>query len=246
MPQKVITLDGPAGSGKSTVARLLAQQLNFKQLDSGAFYRTFTYLACRATQNGSTPQGAAGDPIEELLKTAEFQSFVESAPIEVTFDGARQILAHDNVVMENHIRTPEITAKIKPVADCLYVRHRVNDLIRGLAQRYPLVADGRDMGTVVFPDTPYKFFLTASLDVRAERRLAEFQEKTPGISLEEVKRQIGERDNDDSAREFGGLAASKDAIYVDTTTLKINAVVLKIENLIRKIDSNNDSPDNQS
>ena len=227
---KVITLDGPAGSGKSTIARMLADQLNLSQVDSGAFYRTFTHVALKEAQK----QGIA---LEELLSGDDFRHMVENLKLEVVFQNNRQLISWQGENMEQYIRHPAITDAIKAVADCHSIRTKVNEMIRELSQRYSLVADGRDMGTVVFPDTPYKFYLDADLGERARRRFAEFEGKFPGITLSEVEEKIAQRDQDDKGREFGGLKAASDAIIVDTTTRNIKAVVEILLTQIRQIES---------
>ena len=120
--------------------------------------------------------------------------------------------------LSEELRSPEIASRIKPVADARYLRERVRDVLVEAATRFSLVADGRDMGTEVFVGAAYKFFLTADSRTRAARRLAEFQAKQAGITLEQVQAQIEARDRDDENREFGGLRPAPQAIFIDTSS----------------------------
>jgi len=222
----IITLDGPAGSGKSTVAKTIARELSLNQIDSGALYRTCTYMGLRfARQLQKT--------LEEIIETAEFQKYIKDQIFKVEFRLGRQIVMWNNEDMEPHIRRPEITASIKYVADSRFIRELVNEKIRALSGNYSIIADGRDMGTVVFPDADFKIFLTANLDVRAARRFEEFKRIKPGITLEEVKQEIDRRDRDDQDREFGQLKPAQNAIFVDTSNLDLNGVVSLIINIIQ-------------
>lgn len=227
---KVITLDGPAGSGKSTVGRILAEELHYCIVDSGAFYRSITHIALQELQENNLS-------MPELLKTQTFRQTIKNLKLNVTFQDNRQVITYQGDDMEFYIRHPAITDAIKEIADCAYIREKVNKMIRGLSARYSLVADGRDMGTVVFPDTPYKFYLDADLPTRAKRRFGEFEGRFPGITLAEIEKKIAQRDNDDMNRKFGGLKAASDAIFVDTTGRKIKAVVEILLAQIQQIES---------
>jgi cytidylate kinase len=218
----IITLDGPAGSGKSTVAKLLAEELSFYQIDSGAFYRWITHLAMVYSNKVNNQS------LSETVKSDAFKKHLESQTPDINFENGKQCIYYDGENMEKYIRLPAITQNIKVIADEPYVRNFVNHLIQEISRRFSIIADGRDMGTVVFPRADLKFFLDASLDIRAKRRFSEFKAFNPGISLEEVKQQIAQRDKEDQNRKFGQLKAAKDAIFVDTTNLEINAVVQTI------------------
>ncbi|MDH4199915.1 MAG: (d)CMP kinase [Spirochaetia bacterium] len=222
----VITIDGPAGSGKSTAARLLAEKLHLYQVDSGAFYRFFTYLFLSWQKDKNLPA-------QEIVNSPEFQNYLSKEIFEVEFKDNKQLIIWKNENMDNYIRTPEITRNIKIIADNTFMRHEVNRRIKVIAEKYSIIADGRDMGTVVFPDAQCKFFLDASLKIRAMRRYSEFQTSNPGISLQEVEKEIDKRDKEDQKREFGKLIPAKDAIFIDTTNLEINGVVNALSSAIQ-------------
>lgn len=227
--RKVIALDGPAGSGKSTVAGLLAARLNMIHADSGAMYRTLT-LACMERL------GAGENPGDFAEKLAAANLDPAGLGVEVRMargDGgaARQanIIGGDDV--GGRIRTPEVTARIRYIADSVAFREVVNDLLRSFARQTDVVVDGRDIGTVVFPDTPFKFFLEASVEVRAERRRQDFLDQGKAadeIPLEHLQREIAERDEQDRRRPVGALRQADDAILIDTSSLDVDAVVHRV------------------
>lgn len=219
---QAITIDGPAGSGKSTVAYMLAKQLGFNQIDSGALYRAFTYAGYAEFQRISVEtQNFASLPAwpKAVAEDERLVSYLKAIPLELRFsDDGKQHVYVEGKELTHELRSPEIAGRIKPVADARYLRERVREVLVSAAQKYSLVADGRDMGTEVFTEARFKFFLTAQSRTRAERRLAEFREKSPNITLEEVERQIIERDRDDATREFGGLRPADTAIFIDTSS----------------------------
>lgn len=212
---EVITIDGPAGSGKSTVAYAVAKALGYNQIDSGALYRAFTWAAYEKFLE-LEPGGDWGSAIEG---NAALKTYLLNIPLEISFgsDGRQHVLVNGRELGEE-LRSPEIASRIKPVADARYLRERVREVLVEAATRFSLVADGRDMGTEVFVDATYKFFLTADSRTRAARRLAEFQQKQAGITLDEVQAQIEARDRDDENREFGGLRPALQAIFIDTSS----------------------------
>lgn len=212
---QIITIDGPAGSGKSTVAYMVAKELGYNQIDSGALYRAFTFAGFRKFEELKSNMlwGAA------VSDDAAIKAYLSDLQVELRFgDDGKQHVFVEGKELTHELRSPEIAGRIKPVADARYLRLRVSEILRQTGAKYPLVADGRDMGTEVFTEAKYKFFLTAQSRTRAERRLAEFREKSPSISLEEVERQIIERDRDDATREFGGLRPAPTAIFIDTSS----------------------------
>ena len=223
----IITIDGPAGSGKSTVAKIIARKLSMNQIDSGALYRTYTHIAL-------TYAGESGKEIAEAIESSEFKKYLSEQKIIIKFISGKQEVIWNDRDMESCIRLPAITRNIKLVADTRFIREAVNEQISKISQQYSIVADGRDMGTVVFPSAEFKFFLTASLDVRATRRLEEFQRQNPEITLDQVKQEIDKRDRDDQEREFGQLRPAPDAIFVDTSNLDLNAVVNLVVDIIQK------------
>ena len=201
-----IAIDGPAGAGKSTVARGIAKKLGIRHLDTGAMYRA---MALYALKNGADP--ADGAAMERLLPDAD---------IRVTFtkEGQRVLLSGEDVTGE--IRTPEISMGASRVGVHPCVRIKLTKLQQAVAREYSVVMDGRDITTNVLPDTPYKFFVTASPQERARRRLNELREKGDSkTTLEEVLADIVRRDEVDSSRAYMPLTVAHDAIIVDTTNM---------------------------
>ena len=206
----VIAIDGPAGAGKSTVARGLADALGMTYLDSGAMYRCVALAVSRAAADPDDPQEAAG----------------VAADVEIAFEGDRVLLDSEDV--SEDIRTPEISVLASRVSVHPGVREAMVMRQRDLISRGPYVAEGRDIGTVVSPDAPLKVFLVADDEERARRRAAE-----TGRSVEEVLNDISERDRRDTEREHGALRAAGDSIEVDTTSLTPNEVIESIAEIVR-------------
>lgn len=236
-PHPVIALDGPAGSGKSTVARLLAERLGFIHADSGAIYRTLT-LACMERFGA----GESAEAFGELLAAAKLNAdslhelgctvvLAEDEPDPTAPEkkaGGVQSNRIGGRDVGDRIRTPEVTARIRYIADNVACRELVNQLLRDFARQTGLVADGRDIGTVVFVDTPFKFFLDASVGVRAARRLKEFQSQGKDMPLKDLEADIAARDEQDRNRPVGALRAAPDAIVIDTSSLGLNAVLSRV------------------
>ena len=222
MPFQVIALDGPAGSGKSTVARILAEKLRYVHADSGAMYRTVTLALMERLGAGVS----AADFGENLARVAiDFHSLGCSV---VLADG-KQSNRINGTDVGDRIRTPEVTERIRYIADNRTYREAVNELLRDFARQTDLAADGRDIGTIVFPNANYKFYLEASVQVRARRRLLEYNSRgINGIALEELEEEISRRDEQDRQRPFGALKQAPDAILIDTSDLDINGVVSRL------------------
>ena len=213
---RVVTIDGPAGAGKSTVAARLAGRLGWQLLDTGAMYRAVALAALRA--------GA------ELRSDDSVGRVAERA--DVAIRDARVLL--DGEDDSNAVRSLDVTRAVRFVADSPRVRARLVQLQRGTAARSDLVTEGRDQGTIVFPDAPCKFFLTADPQERARRRHAELAAKGAAISLEAVLRDQSERDALDEARTIAPLRPAPDATVVDTTGQELDEVVDQLEHLVRE------------
>ena len=209
----VIAIDGPAGAGKSSVARALAAELGFTYLDSGAMYRSVAY----------TCLDWGADP----TKPGEATSTAES--IEIDFDGEQVLI--DGVDVTDEIRSPEVTEAASRVSVHPGVREAMVTEQRRLISAGRYVAEGRDIGTVVSPDSPLKVFLTASEEVRAERRAGQ-----TGGDAAEILLSQRERDRRDTEREHGALKVADDAVEIDTSGLSLDEVVEKIAALARERD----------
>ena len=210
----VITIDGPAGAGKSTVARILAKRLGYQYLDTGAMYRAVALAVKRAK---IAPEEE--ERVEGLLKG-----------IRIDLHGDSVFLNGEDV--SNLIRDPEIDLLASRVSRIRPVREFLTGLQRAFSQGKAIVAEGRDMGTVVFPDAPYKFFLTASPEERARRRKRQLEMQGKDVSYEAILLQIRERDEADSKRAIAPLQMAPDATLVDTTQLEIEDVIEKILRVI--------------
>src|SRR2546422_4906707 len=206
----IVAIDGPAGAGKSTVARQLARRLGFTIIDTGAIYRSVALAALKA--------GVPWDDDPRLGKLLD-------AGLGLRFDGERVLLHGDDVT--EAIRTPEITRGASVVSARPIVRKKLLQLQRDLGRAAPrgAVLEGRDIGTVVFPDADVKFFLTASDEARAQRRHAELNEKGLSVPLPEVLTDQRRRDKDDTERAIAPLRAAVDAVVVDTTGFDLEQVV---------------------
>ena len=210
MRKLLITIDGPAGAGKTTVSRLLAGRLGYRYIDTGALYRGVAVAARRRTVD---PQNDAA--LGRLLEGIDL-NFLPG-------EGGQRLTAGGEDITED-IRTPEISMLASAVSARPVVRAYLLKVQRELGRQKGAVFEGRDMGTVVFPEAEVKFFLSASESTRALRRFAEIQAKT-GASLEEVERDMRLRDEQDSTRALAPLAPAPDAIRIDSTGLGIDQVV---------------------
>lgn len=217
----IIAIDGPAGSGKSSTARAVARRLGFRHLDSGAFYRTLTLGALRA-----------GRPVDSWaeLTAAELDAFdVHALPAEGAF---RMLLGGQPV--DDAIRSPEVNAHVSAMAKVPVVRAWLLGRLRAAAAGVDLVSEGRDLGTVVFPQAELKVYLVAQPRTRARRRLAEQGVRAPtAVQLEAEVARLLERDRIDSERQIAPLRKAHDAVEVDTSTLSFDEQVEAIVRLAR-------------
>jgi cytidylate kinase len=210
MKRLLITIDGPAGAGKTTLSRKIADRLNYKYIDTGALYRGVAFEAKFAGVSQYDDTG-----LENLCSTLNL-NFVKDER------GLR--LLSNNSDITDQIRTPEISMMASAVSARPVVRKYLLDLQRNLGREKGVVFEGRDMGTVVFPDADKKFYLDASQKVRAIRRYQELESKTFQI-LEDVEKEIGLRDENDRKREVAPMKPADDAVIIDSTDLSANDVV---------------------
>lgn len=213
--RRVITIDGPAGAGKSTVARQLAERLGWRLLDTGAMYRAATLAALRA-----------GTRLEDDAALG-----ILAARLSIRLPHGAVLLDGEDV--STLIRTVEVTRASRYLADSPSVRRQLVAWQRQFAAENNVVAEGRDQGTVVFPDAFRKFFLTASLEERARRRFAEFEAKGADVALEAVQRDLEERDARDAARAIAPMKPAPDASVIDTTGMGLDHVIDQIEQDVR-------------
>ncbi len=216
----VIAIDGPAGSGKSTVSKLIAKRLDILYIDTGAMYRALTLKAMRKGMNLEDEK-----PLIALAKSTVID-LEERSKLHVFLDG-------EDVSIP--IRRAEVTANVKYIARIPGVRHEMVALQRSIGSRHGAVLEGRDIGTVVFPNADYKFYLDASPEERARRRRKDLIELGQAADVEEVKKDIMARDESDMNRCVGALKKADDAFFIDTTDLTIDEVVEKVLSYVDKI-----------
>jgi cytidylate kinase len=222
LPQKIaIALDGPAGSGKSTIAKRVAHRLGYIYIDTGAMYRAITFKALEAGMD-VRDHGALTALAEHTRIVLEYEPGAADSKLHVVVDGQD---------VSTEIRSLNITNQVSIVAAVAGVRAALVKAQQEMARQGGVVMDGRDIGTVVLPGAELKLFLTASVAERAKRRWLELQEKGVAVELAELTRQIERRDYLDSNREADPLRQAEDAILLDTTDLSIEGVVARVVEL---------------
>jgi cytidylate kinase len=211
----VVAIDGPAGAGKSAVSRRVASELGVPFIDSGMFYRAVAWLALE--------EGVPSEDVERLVEIAN-RPGLRISNEKIFLDGRD---------LTDFIHRPEINQNLSAVSQVAPVREAINDRQRRLAEGGVVMA-GRDIGTVVFPETPHKFFLTASLDERVRRRLAQKERRGEQADAGEMEREIADRDTADSTRLVAPLKPAPDAVVIDTDGLALDQVVARILERIRR------------
>lgn len=211
-----VAIDGPAGAGKSTIAKIIGKNFNLMYINTGAMYRAVTVLAIRNNINYSD--------IEKLC------TLVDS--LEIHFEKDKIIVNNED--LSDKINMPEISNQVSNYAAVLEVRERLVKLQRKMSEKYDVVMDGRDIGTVVLKDAAFKFYLTASPENRATRRFKEFIDKGIDVKYEKILRDIIERDYIDSHRKVNPLTKAEDAIEIDSSNMTIEEVVAFITSCIKK------------
>ena len=214
-----IAIDGPAGAGKSTIAKRLAKELGYYYVDTGAIYRTVAYFF---DLWGVSPKDV--DAIERYIDEL-------TVGVEYDEDGTQHMIMNGMDVTED-IRTPEISQKASLVSAHAVVREMLLDMQRDVAKRHNVIMDGRDIGTVVLPRADVKIYLTAAAEVRAKRRCDELQAKGQKVDFQTVLTQIIQRDQQDMTRAIAPLKKAKDAVEVDTSELDIDGVVARMKQII--------------
>lgn len=215
-----ITIDGPASSGKSTIAKQIARQLNIAYVDSGAIYRTITYALL---ENNIQPNDS--EAIKEQLQQFDIELMADQDYFEVR-------LNQQPIGLE--IRSEQVTEAVSEVSAYPFVREYVNHKLQQLSRNHSVIMDGRDIGTVVLPEAEVKIFLTASAEVRAQRRYEENKQRNQLTqSYEDILQAIIERDMYDSNRKIAPLRKAEDAIEVDTSNLTVEEVVNKVISMIQ-------------
>ncbi|WP_278547828.1 (d)CMP kinase [Paraclostridium bifermentans] len=214
MKNLVIAVDGPAGAGKSTIAKIVADKMNINYIDTGAMYRAITY---KVLQSGIDINNE-----NEVIEIAK-KSDIDFKDNNIYLDGK---------ILKEEIRTPEVSHNVSNVAQIKDVRYLMVDVQRDIGNKSSVILDGRDIGSYVFPNADYKFFLVASSKERGERRYKELIKKGYNTTLEEVINDVIRRDEIDSNREFAPLVKANDAIEINTTGKSIDKVV---ESVIDKI-----------
>jgi cytidylate kinase len=210
----IIAIDGPAGAGKSTLAKRLARELGFIYLDTGAMYRA---LALKVLRQGV-----------DLADDARLARLGESTEIDLHEANGTLELLLDGVNVAEEIRTPEVSQMASKVSALKVVRARMLDLQRRMGQRGSVVAEGRDIGTVIFPNAEVKIFLDASAEERARRRCAELRASGRPADLGETLREMAERDKRDSERDLAPLRMADDALRIDSSSVSAESVVARV------------------
>ena len=215
----IVAIDGPSGAGKSTLAKRIAKDLSFTYLDTGAIYRALALKILRRAV--------------DLNDTAALTAIVNDTAIDLRETNGHLQVFLDGEDVSASIRTPEVSQMASRASALAMVRHRLLDLQRALARRGNVVAEGRDIGTVVFPEAQVKIFLNASIEERARRRCNELHAAGRAVSLQETIREMEERDRRDSERDIAPLRKADDAVALDSSRLTADGVAEKVLQLIK-------------
>ncbi len=216
-----IAIDGPAGAGKSTIARTLAKELGYYYVDTGAIYRTVAYFLDLL---GISPKDVDG-----------VERYIDELTVEIEYDdeGLQHMIMNGMDVTED-IRTQEISQKASLVSVHAVVRDMLLDMQRDVARKHNVIMDGRDIGTVVLPKADVKIFLTATAEARAQRRTLELQGKGQKANFDQILKEIQQRDYQDTHRAIAPLKMAKDSVKVDTSELDVPGVIAAIREIIGK------------
>ena len=216
-----IAIDGPAGAGKSTMAKRLAKELGYQYVDTGAIYRTVAYFLDLL---GVSPKDVDG-----------VERYIDELTINIEYDEeGKQHMLMNGMDVTDDIRTQDISQKASLVSAHKVVRDVLLDMQRQVAREHNVIMDGRDIGTVVLPKADVKIFLTASVEVRAKRRYDELIAKGQKTTLAQVQKDVEQRDYQDTHREIAPLKQAKDAVLLDTSDLDIDGVVAAIKNIVQE------------
>lgn len=216
-----IAIDGPAGAGKSTIAKRLAKELGYYYVDTGAIYRTVAYFMDLL---GVSPKDADG-----------VERYIDELTIQIEYDEeGKQHMLMNGIDVTGEIRTQDISQKASLVSAHAVVREVLLDMQRDVAKAHNVIMDGRDIGTVVLPKADVKIFLTASPEVRAKRRYDELIAKGQTANLEQVLKEIVQRDYQDTHREIAPLKMARDSIKLDTSDLDIEGVLAEMKRIIKE------------
>lgn len=214
-----VAIDGPAGAGKSTIARRLAENLGFRYVDTGAIYRTVAYFM---DLWGVSPKDVDG-----------VNRYIDELTVGITYDDAgKQHMLMNGMDVTEDIRTQEISQKASLISAHAVVRDVLLDMQREMAEQYDVVMDGRDIGSVVLPKATVKIFLTASAEVRARRRCNELAAKGQKANFDQVLKEIQQRDYQDTHREIAPLKMTRDSVKLDTSEMSIEEVIAAMKTII--------------
>lgn len=216
----IVAIDGPAGTGKGTLAKQISEELNFTNIDTGAIYRCVALYVIR--------NGIEIDNKEQIIDS------LDSISIDMTNENGTNRVYLNNEDVSVEIRSKEVSETVSFVSSIKEVRTKMIEIQRKLAEGKDIVMEGRDITTVVFPDADVKIYLDADENIRAKRRYDELVEKGTSITFEEVLENIRTRDNNDMTREYGALKIAEDAIYLDTSNLSIEEVKNKVIDIIKE------------
>lgn len=216
----VVAVDGPAGSGKSSVCRKVALNMGVQYIDSGAIYRAITWFFL--DRYGESFRGI--DPLPDLENMMIAQEFRKDGSVFTMLNG-RDI--------SSDIRDERISRSIGYFSDNRGIRDFVNTMLRSWSGKKSIIMDGRDIGTIVFPDASVKIYLDASVDERTARRVKEYRDQGKNVDENSIRNQIIQRDFEDSRREFGALKRADDAVFLDTSSMSFSEVVEKLEEIIK-------------
>ena len=214
---KIVAIDGPAGSGKGTVAKILADECNLTYIDTGAMYRAIAYECLQNNIN--------------IMEEKKIVELAKNSKIEF-IDGKTYL---NGIDISKEIRTMEVTRIVSPISSIVELREILVDMQRKMAGDNDVIMEGRDITTIVFPDATYKFYLDATLEERTNRRYKENIEKGMNVTIDEIKENIRKRDYNDMHKEVGSLTRTEDSVYIDSTNLTIEEVVDKMKKIIEEV-----------